>query len=236
MDARSCTGTSPASGRPASHWQWADQLREDSPLYFNTYAQGYWVFTRHDAVRDMYKNPQIFSSESITPWEPEPIYRFVPTQIDEPDHITYRRIVNPWFSPRAIDRAQPEIRGICRALVEKVAPAGGCDFVDDFALRYPTAMFLRFIGLDTADTDQFVAWVEDFFGGFGGDPEGLEPMARALGGIRQYWITALRPAARRARSPRRRPGLAPRARQVQRPAADRCRDPRHADGAGARRS
>ena len=174
-----------------SHWQWADQLREDSPLYFNAYAQGYWVFTRHDAVRDMYKNPQIFSSESITPWEPEPIYRFVPTQIDEPDHITYRRIVNAWFSPRAVDRAQPEIRGICRALVEKVAPAGGCDFVADFALRYPTAMFLRFIGLDTADTDQFVAWVEDFFGGFSGDPAGLEPMARALDGIRQYWITVL---------------------------------------------
>jgi len=174
-----------------SHWQWADQLREGSPLYFNTYAQGYWVFTRHDAVRDMYKNPQIFSSESITPWEPEPIYRFVPTQIDEPDHITYRRIVNAWFSPRAVDRAQPEIRGICRALVQKVAPAGGCDFVADFALRYPTAMFLRFIGLDTADTDQFVAWVEDFFGGFSGDPAGLEPMARALDGIRQYWITVL---------------------------------------------
>lgn len=174
-----------------SHWQWADQLREDSPLYFNTYAQGYWVFTRHDAVRDMYKNPQIFSSESITPWEPEPIYRFVPTQIDEPDHITYRRIVNAWFSPRAVDRAQPEIRGICRALVQKVAPTGGCDFVADFALRYPTAMFLRFIGLDTADTDQFVAWVEDFFGGFSGDPAGLEPMARALDGIRQYWITVL---------------------------------------------
>ena len=174
-----------------SHWQWADQLREDSPLYFNTYAQGYWVFTRHDAVRDMYKNPQIFSSESITPWEPEPIYRFVPTQIDEPDHITYRRIVNAWFSPRAVDRAEPEIRGICRALVQKVAPAGGCDFVADFALRYPTAMFLRFIGLDTADTDQFVAWVEDFFGGFSGDPAGLEPMARALDGIRQYWITVL---------------------------------------------
>ncbi len=82
-----------------SHWRWADQLREDSPLYFNTHAQGYWVFTRHDAVRDMYKNPQIFSSESITPREPEPIYQFVPTQIDEPDHITYRRIVNEWFSP-----------------------------------------------------------------------------------------------------------------------------------------
>jgi cytochrome P450 len=49
------------------HWELAEELREASPLYFNTFAQGYWVFTRYDAVRDMYKNPEIFSSESITP-------------------------------------------------------------------------------------------------------------------------------------------------------------------------
>ena len=82
-----------------SHWQRADELREGSPVYFNTFAQGYWIFTRHDAVRDIYKTPEIFSSESFTPWEPNPIYRFVPTQIDPPDHIKYRRILNPWFCP-----------------------------------------------------------------------------------------------------------------------------------------
>jgi cytochrome P450 len=173
------------------HWQWADELREGSPLYFNRFAQGYWVFTRHDAVRDMYKNPQIFSSESITPWEPNPIYRFVPTQIDAPDHITYRRIVNTWFSPRAVERADQTIRGICRSLVERVAPAGACDFVAEFALRFPTEVFLNFIGVDTAVTDQFVRWVADFFKGFSGDPAGLEPMTQALEGIRQFWIAAL---------------------------------------------
>jgi cytochrome P450 len=77
------------------HWELAEELREASPLHFNTFAQGYWVFTRYDAVRDMYKSPEIFSSESITPWQPDPIYRFVPTQIDPPDHIQYRRILNP---------------------------------------------------------------------------------------------------------------------------------------------
>ena len=107
-----------------SHWQWADELREGSPVYFNTFAQGYWIFTRHDAVRDIYKTPEIFSSESFTPWEPEPIYRFVPTQIDPPDHIKYRRILNPWFSPRAIDDAEPMMRELCRTLVEKTARAG----------------------------------------------------------------------------------------------------------------
>jgi cytochrome P450 len=155
------------------HWELADELRETSPVYFNTFAQGYWVFTRHDAVRDIYKTPELFSSESITPWEPDPIYRFVPTQIDAPDHIKYRRIVNPWFSPRAIDAAEERMRSLCRGLVEEVAPTGGCNFVAEFGLRFPTEAFLSVAGIDPSDADLFVPWVEDFFGGFSGDPDGL---------------------------------------------------------------
>ena len=173
------------------HWQLAKELREGAPVYFNTFAQGYWIFTRHDAVKDMYKHPELFSSESITPWQPDPIYRFVPTQIDAPDHIKYRRVVNPWFSPRAVDAAEDRMRALCRRLVEEVAPSGRCDFVTGFALRFPTEAFLSVIGIDPQDADRFVAWVEDFFGGFSGDPAGLEPMARALDGIREYWAAAL---------------------------------------------
>ena len=173
------------------HWEWADELREGSPVYFNTFAQGYWIFTRHDAVRDIYKAPEIFSSESFTPWEPEPIYRFVPTQIDPPDHITYRRILNPWFAPRAIDAAEPMMRELCRRLVGRTAATGSCNFVNEFALRFPTEAFLAVIGVDTADADMFVRWVEDFFAGFGGDSEKLETMTNALTGIRDYWVAAL---------------------------------------------
>ena len=86
-----------------SHWRLANEYRAMSPALFNTMAQGYWMFTDHERVRDMYRNPEVFSSESITPWDPDPVYRFVPTQIDAPDHITYRQILNPWFSPGAVD-------------------------------------------------------------------------------------------------------------------------------------
>ena len=94
-------------------------------MFFNSYAQGYWVFTRHEAVREIYKNPDIFSSESITPWQPDPIYRLVPTQIDAPDHIKYRRVLNPWFSPRAMDAAEPLIRDLCRGSSSRPPRAAG---------------------------------------------------------------------------------------------------------------
>jgi cytochrome P450 len=173
------------------HWALADRLREQGPLYFNSFAQGYWIFTRHDAVKDIYKNPEIFSSESITPWEPEPVYRFVPTQIDPPNHIKYRRILNPWFSPRRIDEMEPMIRAICRRLVAETAPQGRCNFVNDFALRFPTEAFLGVIGVDLSHAERFLRWVEDFFRGFGGDAAGQEAMVSALQSIRAYWVDSL---------------------------------------------
>ncbi len=176
-----------------AHWALAEQLRESCPHFYNRYSDdgGYWVFTRHDAVRDIYKTPEVFSSESITPWEPNPIYRLVPTQIDAPDHIKYRRILNPWFSPKAMGEAEPIISEICRGYVESIAPRGSCDFIADFALHFPTAAFLEVIGVPVSETYRFVQWVDDFFAGFSGDPAGLEPMAKALTEIREYWAGAL---------------------------------------------
>ncbi len=174
-----------------SHWDLAKELRLECPHFFNTFAQGYWVFTQYDAVRDIYKNPDIFSSESITPWEPDPVYRFVPTQIDRPDHIGYRRILNKWFSPARMDEAEPMIRGICQRLVQETAALGRCDFVNEFALRYPTEAFLGVIGVDLSQADLFLRWVEDFFAGFGGDPDAVDVMVAALTGIRQYWVDAV---------------------------------------------
>ena len=169
----------------------ADELRESSPVFFNTFAQGYWVFTRHDAVKEIYQNPDLFSSESITPWEPDPVYRFVPTQIDRPDHVKYRRLLNSWFSPDAVDRISPMARDLCRRLVAETAPQGHCDFTKTFALRYPTEVFLTMIGAPYEDADLFVPWVEDFFAGFSGDLAGQDRMVKALDGIHQYWRNVL---------------------------------------------
>jgi cytochrome P450 len=174
-----------------SYWRRADELREAAPALFNTHGPGYWIFTRHDEVRDVYRDPDLFSSESITPWEPEPVYRFIPTQIDRPDHVHYRRALNAWFSPGSVEKISPMARELCRRLVAETAPQGHTDFIRGFALRYPTEVFLTMVGVPYQAADLFVPWVEDFFSGFGGDPAGQEAMVAALDGIHQYWAAAL---------------------------------------------
>jgi cytochrome P450 len=174
-----------------AHWEKANELRETSPAFFNTHAQGYWVFTRYDEVREMYQHPEIFSSEAITPWDPDPVYRFVPTQIDPPDHAKYRQLISRWFAPNAVNRITPQAHEIGQRLVADLATKGECDFVSDFAMRLPTEIFLMIIGVPHSDADLFVPWVEDFFAGFGGDLEQQAAMGAALGGIRGYWEEAL---------------------------------------------
>ncbi|MDX6231473.1 MAG: hypothetical protein QOH68_424 [Nocardioidaceae bacterium] len=174
-----------------AHWEKANELRETSPAFFNTHAQGYWVFTRYDEVREMYQHPEIFSSEAITPWDPDPVYRFVPTQIDPPDHAKYRQLISRWFAPNAVNRITPQAHEIGRRLVADLAAKGECDFVGDFAMRLPTEIFLMIIGVPHSDADLFVPWVEDFFAGFGGDLEQQAAMGAALGGIRGYWEEVL---------------------------------------------
>lgn len=186
-----------ANHQPAGeHWRDTDALREECPVFWNTLAQGFWVVTRYDLVKEMYQTPELFSSESFTAWEPNPPYRFVPTQIDPPEHIKYRQILNPKFAPGAVGRAEGTAREIARRLIAEIRPTGRCDFVADFAIRYPTEVYLVVIGLPPSDADFLVPWVEDFFAGLHDNPDKKPGMVAALAGIREYFTELL--ADRRA--------------------------------------
>jgi len=170
-----------------------DDLREESPAYWNTHGPGYWVLTRYEAVREAYQNPSIFSSDSIDPLDPDPAYRFIPTLVNPPDHVKYRQVLNPWFAPAAVNRIAPMARKVCIEDIERFAGQGSCDFIADFALQYPTEVFLTILGLPVADAPLFLPWVETFFEGlYGEDKSHIPGVAEA---IRGYFAEIL--AARR---------------------------------------
>ena len=82
------------------------------------------MVTRYDSVKDLYQTVDLFSSESFTAWDPHPPYRFVPTQIDPPEHIKYRQLLNPKFSPGAVTRAEEPSREIARRMIAEIATTG----------------------------------------------------------------------------------------------------------------
>ena len=186
------------STRPAgSFFAECDQLRERHPFYFNTFAQGFWTLTRYDALREAYQSPEIFTSDSFMPTDPDPAYHMLPTQERAPRHVKIRQLLNPQFSPAAVAQLEPLARRHCADIIDSLIDAGGCDLLEDFGGPFATKVFLDWAGLPPEDSPQFVAWVRAVFNDLG--DSNAAAMQDAMAGIQDYFRVLL---ADRRSSPR----------------------------------
>jgi cytochrome P450 len=100
-----------------------------------------------------------------------------------------RRVLNRWFAPAAVRRLEPLVLSRCIELIEELKPKGGCDLVSDFAIRFPTDLFLASVNLPMSDGEEFLFWVEKVFRGFAGKE--LAEAAKANEWIRGYFDRAI---------------------------------------------
>lgn len=165
------------------------ELRTRAPVYHWPLAGAYLVSRYHDIVA-MMKDPRLSRSQRDSArYQPLPEhpqyaeYRAASEnglfQVAPADHLRLRRLVNPGFTPRAIERLRGSIREITVDAVAGLPPAGVVDLaplVDDIPLRVigrllaiPAAMepgFLAFArtrlllispGLGSSERDELVA-------------------------------------------------------------------------------
>ncbi len=157
--------------RPAFwHYEELNRRREESPVYWNDDGGGYWMVTRLSEIREALQNPAVFTNDSVSALDPELSILLLPQMLNPPLHTQYRKILNPFFSPRVVERLEPTTRVRCRLLIEELRPAGSCDLVNGFGLVYPTEVFVGLLGLPMEDASLFVPWVEAFFAAVTGDP------------------------------------------------------------------
>lgn len=135
-----------------------DELRDRCPAFRSSHVPGFWVLTRHQAIVEAYQDPELFSNAAITVMDPEPAYRWIPEMLDPPEHTTWRRLLRPLFTPARATAMRDKIRRRCVELVDDLAEKGSCDFVTDFARRYPTTIFLELMGLPADRLNEFLEW------------------------------------------------------------------------------
>ncbi|MFB9836834.1 cytochrome P450 [Actinoallomurus acaciae] len=119
---------------------------------------GYLVTTRKLAEH-VFKNPGTFSSKKAfdTLGSPVPL---VPLAFDPPAHTRYRRLLQPFFTPRAAAAMEQTVRKEVGALIDSVAGRGSCDVVTELAQPIPATVFLSLFGMPAHDLDRLLAWRE----------------------------------------------------------------------------
>ena len=110
---------------------------------------------KHEDVIAGLRAPEVFSSgfDAVRIGQVRPL---IPLQIDPPDHLAYRKLLDPLFSPRRVGALEPRIRALARGLVDAVADEGACNFNCAFAEPYPSTVFLELLGLPVARAREFI--------------------------------------------------------------------------------
>jgi cytochrome P450 len=142
-----------------------DDLREKRGIFWNTLAQGFWSVLRYGEVREIYQTPAVFRSDSQDPMNPNPAEKFVPTHLNDDEHVQYRRLLTRWFSPGSVNKIQSMAREVCARHLDAIVDDGRCDYISDFALLYPTEVFMRMMALPPEDTALFAPWLDTMFEG-----------------------------------------------------------------------
>ncbi|MCW2690270.1 MAG: cytochrome, partial [Mycobacterium sp.] len=86
------------------------------------------VLTSAAAVEFAAKKPQIFSSAKAFDVLGSPV-PLVPIAIDPPDHTRFRRMLDPFFSPRKMAEREPELRRQAGELIDAIVAKGECEVV-----------------------------------------------------------------------------------------------------------
>jgi cytochrome P450 len=122
-------------------------------------AEGAWYLTSAEAVQYAQQHPELFSSARAFDSLGSPL-PLIPIAMDPPDHVRYRRVLDPMLAPRVVNAMELELRRQLGVLVDSFAERGSCDAVADFARLYPTQVFLTLFGLPLEDRDRFIEWAE----------------------------------------------------------------------------
>jgi len=135
------------------------RLREEDPAHFNE-ARGLWSLTRFADVQAAARSWKTFSSgEGVVLDDESEFYApggFVDQ--DPPSHDRLRKVVAPYFSPKATAKLTDFVRARTRALLEPARETRSMDVVADIARPLPTDVVSLIIGVPVEDHGLTSAW------------------------------------------------------------------------------
>jgi cholest-4-en-3-one 26-monooxygenase len=139
--------------------EYLKMLRHEAPVCWHEERNGagHWAVTRYEDLKFVSRNPALFSS-----WQGGTILRELTDQqmegtralmlnMDPPQHVKYRRLVQRGFTPRAVRGLEPHVRRLASEIIDGVAQRGACEFVAEVSALLPMQVICQMMGVPRED-------------------------------------------------------------------------------------
>jgi cytochrome P450 len=134
-----------------------EEMQSKCPVAWSETYNGHWVAADSKHVFELARCPAVSNHHDLTgetpfkgitiPRASRATVRGGILEMDEPEHSTYRGVLNPYLSPAAIKRWEPFVDEIVRSALDEKIESGRIDFVDDLANVVPAVFTLAMMGI-----------------------------------------------------------------------------------------
>ena len=155
---------------------WHDEQPPDADLGGDVVhfvpSPGFWAVTSHELVSEVLRNPGTFSSylggTTLPSMSPDSLvmFRQMMLNMDPPDHVRLRRILQPVFTPKAVGRLHEEIVVNAREIVADL-PGDTTDEVDlvtAVSAEMPLRVLADLLGMPREDRHLIFQWSNALLG------------------------------------------------------------------------
>jgi cholest-4-en-3-one 26-monooxygenase len=140
-------------------YEYFRMLRREAPVCWHAEKDGpgHWAVTRYEDLKHVSRNPMLFSSWlggstlRDIPGDRLALTRAIMLNMDPPQHVKYRRLVQKGFTPRMVAMLTPHVRELAHAIIDKVAQRGECEFVSEVASELPMQVICQMVGVPEED-------------------------------------------------------------------------------------
>jgi cytochrome P450 len=137
------------------------EMQAKCPIAWTDTYDGHWVAAGGNEVFALARSEHVSNDRDITgarrgyngvriPHQLNAQIRGGILEMDPPEQREYRKILNPYLSPAAVQRWVPFIDEVVRACLDEKIETGRIDFVDDLANIVPAVLTLALLGIPLA--------------------------------------------------------------------------------------
>jgi cytochrome P450 len=124
------------------------------------FQQPGWVVRRNADLRVIYADKEHFVKRANSGFAAliGEDWNIIPTETDPPEHTAYRAALNPLFSPSRMMSLDAWVRDRSQQLIAAFKDKGECEFISDFAEKFPITIFLDLIGVPQDRLPELREW------------------------------------------------------------------------------